>query len=377
MAQGYDAFYQVLEHYKGWGDTTAQTKGVYLELESDSLSPGGNVKERDSKIIVGREAKRRTFSVEGANPGGNFVAEPRTDDFLSIFMAFFQCVDYGSLGESGSVGTGTFTFVPANTNPDWTGSQWGSVHGGTEAVAKDIYPIRIRKCFGFTFDYGLDAGGFGTLHNTENYAGGIVESLEFSQPYGEDLTLTPTFKFYDVDMDASTGTEYEPNCTYGSYSEKSRFVDWKGTVTYNHAGNATSLDLANVGVTLNNNTSDKGKIGKKGWNKFPFSGRPVLEGSFDLELESGDFARVFEAGGSSAIKMTWYNSALDWMELHLPCTYWRAFDRPVGAGDAPIDYSLPFRAYPIGTLPGVIFKVCTVFATSGLSMNLGSGRSVS
>lgn len=364
MSQGHEAFFAIHEHWKGWGTSTYQTSGVYPEVDSEALTPDVNIRERDSKIRVGREAHRTTFSADETRPAGNMVIQPRTDDCIPIFMAFFQAVHFEEGTLMAGVGTGTFTFVPVNEDPDWVGSLWGSAHGGTEGVANDVYPIMIKKCF--------DADW--TNKNGEGYTQGLVDTLEFSQPFGEDLTITPGFKFRTVALDSDWGV-FEPPCAYGSYSEKARFVDWKGTIAFTYGGNATTLELDNITVTLNNNTSDKGKIGYKGWSRFPFSGRPVFEGSLDLELVSAqrDLADIMADGGSATLSLRWFNSLTDQMLLEFANIHFRTFDRPVSAGDTPVEYSLPFRAYPTDTEPGVKLTVWSQFATSLFTVHAGSG----
>ena len=363
MSQGHEAFVSVSEHWKGWGTDGFQYIGLYPELDSEALSPNINIKERDGKIRVGREAQANTFSAEADLPAGNFVAQPRTDDFLSIFMAFFQAVDPYVDVDGGSA-TGSLIFVPISEDPDWVGSTWGTAMGGTLGVAGDVYPIAVLKCF--TDDW--------TTYNGEKYTEGIVESLEFSQPFGEDLTITPTFKFRDVDLNVDLRA-YKPNGAQGSYSTKLRFVDWKGTVAFTYGGVATAVELSNITFTLSNNTTDKGKIGYKGWSRFPFSGRPMFEGNLDLELQPGqrDLAQIMANGGSATLSVNWWNSATDRLFIEFPNIKLRTFDRPISSGDAPIDYTLPFRAYPIGTLPGVKFTVWSVYATQGLTVHAGVG----
>lgn len=68
MAQGWEAFIRLCEHYKGWGTTTVHTIGRCLEVDSESLTPDFTVRERDSKIRFGRESQPESFSVEEAKP---------------------------------------------------------------------------------------------------------------------------------------------------------------------------------------------------------------------------------------------------------------------------------------------------------------------
>lgn len=359
MSKGWEAYFRVYENTLGWENGTYLTRGNYLDVDSDGLNINAEIKERDSKIAGGRFGLPSAMTEEGEKPAGNIAFQPRSDDILQILMAHFQCVDYDEDTLADGWGTGTFTFVPITDTPDWVGSTWGTVNRTTYAATTgDVYPVSMDKIFG----YGLSTG---TVGNAFQFTRGIVDVLKFTQDASEDLKMDANFKFRTFALGTYTETDSKPPCSYGSYSVKSRYTSWNGTIVYKYANTATTLNVQSWETTLDNKTADQTRIGNKGYTHFPFSGRPIHEGKLDLEYDDVGFITSMRDNGSAYFEILYKNSAIDWMLIQQPNIKYKTFEPTVSGGDTQIDVSIPYRAFTSenGGTPATIIKVCTAFHT--------------
>ena len=349
-ALSYQATLRLVENENGWGSTDVKDNGFFLEFDEESLSPGYDVIERDDKIQSVRESAATSLLTGQPHPGQEFQFQPRTDDCLMLLQSLFQSVDFIGTAIAG-FGTGTFTFLPVEGRADWVGSTWGTVKGST-GESGDVYPISIEKSFGAHF------GSRG-----ENYQCGIVEELLWNQTYGEDLVLSPKCRFWNVQLRADLSE------SVGSFSQKDRFVDWKGTVSFSYGGTGTSLSIDRWSLSMNVTTRERGRLGTKAKYRYPF-GKYFFDGSFDLELEDDFFEDIFTNSGSAALTMRWQNSDVDWIEIEHPQIMFLPHDRTVPPNEI-FTYTLPYRAYPMsdGT-PSTIVRVHTIFATQMFSFYL-------
>lgn len=318
-----------------WGTPgTSGKRGWFLFADSEDLDYGAQVSERDTKLIGVRESLVDTFSIDRYFPRGGLTYQPRVDDTLALLMAHFQCCVKS--------GTGTYTFF---RNPNYVkftqgGSSYmvGSIAGGTlgtfQSNLNHPFSVNVDVFFGQSF---ITTGG--TQANGIRFTNGIVDKLTFSNKYGEDLLCTPEFKFF-----AGSYFAYPTNFTYpsvfGSLSEYQRLVDYQGTI----AVGSEDFDVDGFSVSFNNNTTDKARLGKRGYNRFPFSGRWTAEGNFDMELNR-DLA-VLAEGQFTTINIDFTVSASNRLTINQPNIANRPFNVPLSGGDQLIELSKGYRAYP-------------------------------
>ena len=317
-----------------WGTPgTFGKRGMFLYADSESLDYGAQVTERDSKLIGMRESPVDTFSIDRYFPKGNLTVQPRVDDILMLFMAHFQNVVVSP--------GGTYQFFRAQNNVAFTsgGSVWavGTARGGTSGtIGTGIHPysVNLDVFFGQSF---ITTGG--TQANGIRFTNGIVDKLTISSKYGEDLQITPEFKFL-----AGSYYAYPTNFTYpsvyGSLSAYQRMVDYHGTVTVG----AEDFDVDGVELTFSNNSMDKTRLGKRGYTRFPFGGKYVAEGQFDMELNR-DLA-VLAEGQFTSITIDLQVAAANRITIYEPNIANRPFNIPLNGGDQLIELSKGYRAYP-------------------------------
>jgi len=358
---GWEGRIIIFENYKGW-DSSDVNRGIIPWLDSDGLTVGQEVKERDDKMVGARLSDAVTYSVEQRKPGGNFQFQPRIDDLLLILMSHFQAVSFqGTVIGSAEVGTGTFSYSYIEKQPSWTGSKWGTLLGGTSPVAYSVYPVSVLRHYGFSVQ------GSNSLF----FRNGIVDVLEITQEYGADLVVNPTFKFLDVDSTHVSEAGVE---SIGSLFKVSQYTDWKGTLSFTRRGESVNLEISKFAFTSNLGLSEFGKIGKKGFSKFPFQNKVITEVSLDLEFTDSYYLnQLIHFDGSCSLTMRWQNSNKDWMEITMNCLKLRPFEPQLPGGQAVLNYTLPFRAYPDSNGLQAKVSVCKVFGTAFQTQYLGSG----
>lgn len=312
---------------------TLGRRGFFLYADSENLDMGAQPAERDNKLLGVRESSSDTFSIDRYFPRGDFTFQPRVDDILMILMAHFQNVVKS--------GTGTYEFYRLDRLPKF-------VSGGSN-IGTHVYSVNVDLYFGASF---TTVGG--TQANGIRFTNGMVDRLTFGLRYGEDLICTPSFKF-DTGSYYGYPAAFGYNSVYGSMSEISRFVDYMGTATIQ----GESFDIENWEGVFNNNTTDRSRLGKRGYNRFPFVGKWVAEGSFDMELQR-DLERLAE-GNTDNFTVDILNSANNRIVIAQPNIAHRPFTIPISGGDAIIELSKSYRAYPpVGTnAPSTIVRVYT------------------
>ena len=375
MAHGWELLFRIAENPHGIGTTVDQTEGIYLEVSEDGLGQNQTVRERDDRMRRGRFAPADSFSAEFSEPGGDLTFIPRSNDIIGIFMSHFQCVDYSAVGTvTSGIGTGTFTFIPIQDPPDWQGSIWGT-HAAYVATSGDVFSLRIDKIYGEN----LETGQY--VNNGMKLDRAVVTKVELRQSLGEDLMAAFHCEAIDGDPAGSYGAAFFPNDnsgagSLGSFSDKTRFVDWMGTVSYLYAGVATTLDIQDLTITLENGQENRRRLGTKNRVRFPYSGRPVHEGRLQWEFDRSDVLDYMKAGGSFALLSTWYEGALNWMQVEQRNCKLRASDPQGGGGDSSVMYEQPYRAYPGGGTPATVIRVCTTFATRVWTFPFGLGTAL-
>lgn len=351
MAKGFEGWMAVVPETLGWGSQTF-TAGNYLHVDSETLQINKEFIERPEKITYGRALKASSRISSLQKPGGAMTFQARSDDAIPILMAHYQ--NYIGTWVGGTLGTllGSvlYTFTPSKNEPDWSGNTWGT--GTYGAAAGDMFTIGVYKKFFNTTDYS------GT--NAMAFKSGIVDQLQMTLTAGQDFKMTPTMKFYHVDAGTALPTTRDPNnSTFGSYSTKSSFISWNGTLAF--AGG--SLDITSITINSQNNTEDRQVLGRLNPSKYPF-GRFLVSGSLELDLPKDGLKYVGSMLANSAFTITGslYNGALDYMTFNMPACRYNPFEINFANGQSETTFSIPFVAYESedgGTAP-IIIQVSTV-----------------
>lgn len=324
---------------------TLANRGQFLYCDSENLDFGAQFKERDSKLTGNRESPADTATVDRYFPKGGITFQPRVDDILMIFMAHFQ-----NVVKSGA-GTYQFFRIPNQLNWSSNGTVFsvGTIIGATATMGTGTtpYSLNVDKCFGFSFASGTQSNGI-------RFTNGIVDKLTLSQKYGEDLICTPEFKFL-AGSNYLYPTTYGPLTSFGSFSAYSRFVDYMGTFGIS----GESFDVDSWQGMFSNNTTDKSKLGQRGYTRFPLSGKWVGDGSFDLELNR-DVA-VFAESGTANLTLAMFSAAGCQITVAQPNIVYKPSNINLSSGDSLVEFSKPYRAYPpAGTTgPSTIVTVYT------------------
>ena len=288
-------------------------RGIFLNVDSTDLDLGAKLTERDGKILGIRESLYDSVSFDSLTPTGGFTFQPRVDDLLPILMAHFQNCATAQAG-------GTYTFYRAPTSLNWLegGSNFGT------------HP--------YSLNVDLVLGNWGT-NNGIRFMNGIVDKLTFGVKFGGDLVCTPTFKF----LTGSVWTYpagFVPTSAYGSLSGFSRLVDYMGTLTLgNFAYNFESWT-----GNFNNNTSNQSRLGRRGYTKFPFSGRWIADGEVEYEVTS-EIGTV-AAGNANGLVVDLKQGVNNSIQINQPNVVYKNSNPNVSSGDAPIMRTLLYRAYP-------------------------------
>jgi len=320
MALGWESLLRVTNS-DSWGTPGTWSKsGRFLYADSSSLDYGGEVSERDAKMIGNRESADNTFGVDRYNPGGEFTFQPKPDDILPILMAHFQSCGVISAG-------GTYEFYRLNKNLDWTAT-------AATNWAVNPYSINIAQTYGKTLV------GAATGANAIFYQNGIVDKLSFTLKYGEDFSCNVGMKFRTatrLNLPATFG-DY-PN-VYGSLSAFARLVDYHGTLEI--AGE--TLDMDAWTGNFNNNSEGRARIGQRGYVRFPFSGKWVADGEFTMELQRE--LNQLAAGSFGVATVSIMSAAGIGIKIFQPNIAWKPWNPDVSDGQSVIDVTLPYRAYP-------------------------------
>jgi hypothetical protein len=310
---------------------TLGQRGHFLFADSANLDLGAQVSEIDTKLGGYRESMPDTFRTDRYYPRGEFTFQPRVDDILMILMAHFQNVVKS--------GTGTYTFYRVDRNLTWT------VNGSN--IGTHPYTVNVDLLY---------SPYIGTA-NGMRFTNGFVDSLTLGVRYGEDLICTPSFKFYAGSTYTYPAGFGYPS-VYGSQSEYSRFTDFHATVVV--AGKSYSIE--NWQGNFNNNSGDRSKLGYAGYNRFPLAGKWIADGSFDHELE--DSIDALKEGEFGSLHAEQYQATTNRILVVQPNVGWRAFTIPISGGDAIIDFSHPYRAYPPSGTTGPSTQVSVITGTN-------------
>lgn len=344
---GWETQIAIAEDVQGWGSSlTGSKREVYAE--SDGLDIAQVIKERDDKIIQGRYSLPSSRTVDQQTPNGNISLQPRMEEILMILMNHFQShhfdgTVYGGTVGGGTLGIGTFTFAYPINRPDWVGSSWGSFNASVNLVgtAEDVYPVSLFKSLG---QDPSDSSVF--------FRNGICDTLEIVQEWNADLIWTPTWKFYEVG--------YLGNPAGGTSPTYQTFTDWMATTTFKRMGVEKTVEISKITISGNNGLGERSKIGKLGFSKFPFSGRPVVEVSLDLEYEEFQFLQdlVSRTNVPYSLDVVWLNSSDNCeLTIHVGTMFFRPWNPTIPGGQDVLEYTITFRGYPdedAGTSPLII-----------------------
>lgn len=346
MAKGWEVAVRVQENYLGFGSTVGllARPGNFLFVDSVGIGKNTVIKERDGKIIPMRLSPIQTANVEQQSPGGNLTFQPRSDDVLGIFMAFFQMATFqNGLTATAYGGTGgTWVFTPVGKSLAWSGSAFGTTA---------VFSVNVDEYFG----EGLTGTGDGV-----RFERGIVSKLTLTQEPANDLICEADMRFLQA-TDAfvmGTGMKSAPNAA-GSYSSNGQFIDWNGTITA--AGQTYAIER--IKFEFDNAITERRKLGQKGFYQFPF-GRAILSGEFDLELEDMGIFNEGTAGGT--VSCRWQTAAGDFLDVFCPNVLWRAND-PKVSDAGPVMKTIGFRCYPtaFGGSNAVVISVYPKYGTGG------------
>jgi hypothetical protein len=198
-----------------------------------------------------------------------------------------------------------------------------------------MYTVGVyKKLFNTTSNSGTNGFAF---------TSGIVDQLELTLTAGQDAKLVPSFKFYNVDSGTALGTHRDPpNAVFGSYSSKSSFMSWNGTLAFSGA----SLDITSIKITSKNNTEDRQVLGRKNPSKYPF-GRFMISGSLELDFpkDGVKYLGSMLANEGFAITGSLYNGPHDYMTFNMPNCKYAPFEVNLSGGQSETTFSIPFVAY--------------------------------
>jgi tail tube protein len=348
MAKGFEGWLAIVPETGGWG-SSAFAQGNYIFADSEALQINKEFIERPEKITYGRAQKASSRISSLQKPGGALTYQFRSEDSLPILMAHFQM--YIGTAAGTAAGTSIYTFVPAKTEPNWAGSAWGT--GTYGATSGDMFTVGVwKKFFNTTTNGGTNAMAF---------TSGIVDQLQITLTAGQDAKFTPNMKFYSVDAGTALPATRDPNnAVFGSYSTRSSFTSWNGTLTVG----GVSIDITSVTINSQNNSEDRQIIGRLNPSKYPF-GRYLVTGSLDLDLPKDGLRYVGSMLSNQAFAITGslYNGADDYLSFNLPACRYNPFEINFSGGQGETTFSIPFVAYESedgGTSP-----ITVVVRTSG------------
>lgn len=319
MSVGYEALIRV-QAAESWGSQSAFAKrGIYLYADSVRPDFGAQPRERDNKLIGGRESSGSTYSVDSFQPTCEITWQPRVDDILPFMLAHFQ------IGTS--LAGGTYQFWRIDRNLTWT-TNGSNIGTNPYSINVDVY-------------YGNSLIGGGTGANGYRFFNGIVDKLTFNGKYGEDFKCTAMLKFLSGSrFNFAAGIGTAPS-SLGSYSDFSVLTDWMGTV--NITGES-SLDIDGVELSFDNKTAERSKLGQRGYSRFPLAAHWMAEGNFEMEFNR-DLNEIAEGttqigtvdvkgGNGNQMSFLYHNFVF------------RPNNPEVSDGQSLVDITVPFRAYP-------------------------------
>jgi len=343
--KGYEGNIAVVPETYGWG-SSAHTEGNYLNADSESLTIGQEFKDRPDKLVFGRSDKPNSRTKSAQKPGGDVEFQFRSDDCLPILMAHFQKYTGSMLGGT-STGTVEYTYVPTRTDPDSIGSAWGT--GGYTDPTGDAFTVGVMKKFKPT-ETGTD--------NAQWFKSCIVDQLVFNVEADDDAKFTPSFKAFSVDE--GTRIAVDPNnAVFGSYSEKSAFESFVGTL--NIDGN-TSLRVTAFTFTSTNSSEYRPSIGYINPQEYDY-GKYGLTGNFQIDAPNAalEHVKAMVADESFSFTGTFFNGANDQITFNMPNLRYEPFDVNLSGGNAQTEYGLPFKAFESqnGSIAPITVKVRT------------------
>lgn len=360
-AQGWDADILIREHPLGFTQGSVRAEGLFINTITDSLEEGTQLRDRPERIKGGLFEYAGQTTVERAMPRGGLVVEPRTDDIPGILMSAFQAVDSSGTLKGGTHFYGTLTFISVDTQPDWTGSTWGTTKTGTGAIygnytttVGDIYPLSVERRYRNNL-----TGASGV--NSVAFRAGILNSLQWNQPANEDLQVNADFRFTNVSLIQNAN---DPPGAQGSYSARTRYVDWQATVS---VGGDSTYDITAFQVMFDRKIGDKTTLGNRNAVAFPWSAHPSIEGSFDLAIGS---LGPWDAHTSYLIQAHWQISANEWMQVVLPDARIRPFEKPIPGGEAELSYSIPFKGYASNGTSAMVVRLMGTFTNTTSIKNI-------
>jgi hypothetical protein len=129
---------------------------------------------------------------------------------------------------------------------------------------------------------------------------------------------------------------------FGSYSTKSSFISWNGTLAF--AGG--SLDITSITINSQNNTEDRQVVGRLNPSKYPF-GRYLVSGSLELDLPKDGLKYVGSMLANSAFTVTGslYNGVHDSLYFDMANCRYNPFEINFANGQSETTFSIPFVAY--------------------------------
>jgi len=326
---GYEELIRIVEHPNA-NLTTHKAEGVYLDADSETLSRNLELEEGADKLKGDRAITASDIIKRNINPSGAITYQPKTDTMIIPLMTFFQCRHWAGTAYGGTRYVGTMIFAPSKTaNMDWAGANFGTVRGGTLGTGSDIYTARIEK---------LLSGAAGTAAtNTFVYENAISDAITINANYGEDITIEQSFRALSFHGTKFTlgGAIFTPPSAKGSYSGKTRFVDWQATFTID----GVSYDVQSLRLNLQNQNEARGRLGKYGWAKFPF-GKNLHEGEFTLELEDPG---LFPPLGTGTLILRCYGGTNDWFQVEMYNCVYRGWDPQASSGESILEVTVPFR----------------------------------
>ena len=343
--KGFEGNIAVVPETNGWG-SNVYSVGNYLNADSESLTIGQEFKDRPDKLVYGRGDKPNSRTKGAQKPGGDVEFQFRSDDCLPILMAHFQKYIGSTLGGT-ATGTVLYTFVPTRTNPDWVGSTFGT--GEYTSSSGDGYTVGVIKKFKPT-SAGTD--------NAQWFSSCIVDQLGFNLDADEDAKFTPSFKSYSVDEGTRLAVD-PPNAVFGSYSEKSAFDSFSGTLSI---GGKTTFKVTSFSFTSANNSEDRSSIGYINPQDYDF-GKYGLTGVMQIDAPNDALSHIgsMVADKTFAITGTLFNSINDQVTINMPYLRYDPFDVNLAGGNAQTEYGLPFKAFESqnGSTAPIIIKVRT------------------
>lgn len=315
---GYEALVRV-QAAESWGSQSILTKrGIYLFADSIRPDFGAQPRERDNKIIGGRESSGSTYSVDSFQPTCEITWQPRVDDILPFMLAHFQ------IGTSLAGGTYQFWRVDRNLQFVSNGSNWGT----------HPYSINVDVYYGNSINVG------GTGANGYRFFNGIVDKLTFSGKYGEDFKCTAMLKFLTgsrFTFPAGIGTAPSG---MGSYSDFVTLTDWMGTTNITSEGN---LQIDNLELSFDNKLAERSKLGQRGYNRFPLAAHWMAEGNIGMEFDR-DLNEIAE--GTAQVGTFQIRTGTTEIAFQYHNFVFRPSNPELSDGQSLVDITVPFRAYP-------------------------------